>query len=138
LSLWGFAKPVLLAVAIAPAVTIVVGLVYRFLIKPPAMKDLATVLIGSPLVYAVSLIFAAIPALIVTSISAGAMTAAKRHMPGANILLWAVAAACMAFMWVAMNRFPDGDGGSMESLMEQVKATCAASVAVWCIMATRA
>jgi hypothetical protein len=138
LSLWGFAKPVLLAVAIAPAVTIVVGLVHRFLTKPPAMKDLATVLIGSPIVYAVFLILAAIPALILTSISAGAMTAVKGYGPAANVLLWAVAPACLAYMWVAMNRYPDGDGGSMQSMVEQIKATCAASVAVWCVMATRA
>ena len=66
------------------------------------------------------------------------MTAVKRSAPRANILLWAVAGACLSYMWVAMNRFPDGVGVSMESLMEQMKATCAASVAVWCVLATRA
>ncbi len=137
MSLWGFAKPVLLAVVIAPAVTIVVGLIHLFLTKPPSMKDLATVLIGSPIVYATFLIFAAIPALVLTLLSAGAMTAVKRYIPAADILLWAVVAACLAYMWVAMNRYPNGDGGTMQSLAEQVKATCAASVAAWCVMATR-
>ena len=138
MSLWAFAKPVLLAVVIAPAVTIVVGLVHRFLTQAQALKDVAMVLIGSPIVYAMFLLLAGIPALVVTAISAGAMTAAKRYMPGAAILLWAVAAACLVYMWVAMNRYPNGDGGSMQSLSEQVKATCAASVAVWCVMAARA
>lgn len=138
MSLWGFAKPVLLAVVIAPAVTIVVGLIHLFLTKPPTtMKDLATVLFGSPIVYAMYLIFAAIPALVVTLLSAGVLTAVKRYTPAAHILLWAMAAACLAYMWVAMNRYPNGDGGTMQSLAEQVKATCAASVAAWCVMAAR-
>ena len=137
MSLWGFAKPVLLAVLIAPAITIVIGLVHQFLTRAQGIKDTALVLIGSPLVYAVYLFLGAIPALVVTSISAGAMTAVKRYMPGATIMLWAVAAACLVYMWIALNRYPNGDGGTMQSLAEQVKAMCAASVAVWCVLATR-
>ena len=138
MSLWGFARPVLLAVAIAPALTIVVGLLYRFVTGQQSLKDTGLVLVGSPLVYAVYLLLSAIPALVVVALSAGGMTALLRIAPMARVLLWVVAAACLGYMWIAMNRYPNGDGGSMQSLSEQIKATCAAGVAIWCVLAARA
>jgi hypothetical protein len=137
LSLWTFAKPVLLAVALAPVLMIVVGLVHRFVNHGQTLKDAAIVLVGSPLVFAFLLVFSAVPSLVVTSISAGALTALQRVAPYASVFLWGLAAACVVYMWIALSRYPNGDGGTMRSLTEQVKATCAASVAAWCVMAAR-
>jgi 1-acyl-sn-glycerol-3-phosphate acyltransferase len=137
LSLWGFAKPVLLAVALAPVLMIVVGLAHRFITQGQTLKETAIVLVGSPIAFAFLLIISAIPALVVTSILAGALIALQRALPYASVLLWILVPVCLIYTWVALGRYPSGDGGTGQSLTEMIKATCAASIAIWCVLAAR-
>lgn len=133
MSVWTFAKPIIVAVALAPVLHIVVGVVHQFVVRGQSLKDTAMIFVGSPIIFAVLLILSAIPCLIVTTLTAGAITTIQRVLPLSSALLWLVAAGGLAYMWIALGRYPDGDGGTMQSLMEQIKATCAASVVIWCV-----
>lgn len=133
MSFWSFAKPILVAVALAPVLHIVVGMVHQLVVRGQSLKDTLMILVGSPIIFAVLLILSAIPSLIVTGLTAGAMTTLQRVLPLTSTLLWLIAAGGLVDMWIALGRYPDGDGGTMQSLMEQIKSTCAASVVIWCV-----
>jgi hypothetical protein len=135
LSIWGLFKSVLLAVALSPFVASLIGLAVQYVRGAQSVGDLAKVLIGLPFVAAVMLLMGGIPVVLGTAAVAGALTFIQRTIWSSPVLLWAIALACLATIPYFLTRYPNGDGGSMQSMMESIKAMFAASVAIWCIFA---
>jgi hypothetical protein len=135
LSYGALIKSVLLAVVLSPFLAGLIGLVAQFVRGAQSVEDSAKVLIGLPFVGAVMLLLGGIPVIIGTAAVAGALTFIQRHVWSSPILLWAIAATCVATIPFFLGRYPNGDGGSMQSMVETIKAMFAASVATWCIIA---
>lgn len=135
MSFWPFLKSVMLAVALSPFVATLIGLAFLLVRGTQAIQDSGKVLVGLPFLAVVMLLLGGIPVAIGTTAVAGALTFVQRQIFSSPILLWAIAAICLATIPYFLSRYPNGDGGSMQSMMESIKAMFAASVAVWCVIA---
>jgi hypothetical protein len=124
----------MLAAALSPFVASMIGLAFLLVRGTQSIQDSAKVLIGLPFLAAVMLLLGGIPVAVGTAAVAGALTFVQRQI-SSPILLWAIAAICLATIPYFLSRYPNGDGGSMQSMIESIKAMFAASVAVWCVIA---
>jgi hypothetical protein len=81
------------------------------------------------------LLLGGIPVALGTAAVATVLTFLQRNLWSSPILLWAIAAICVSTIPFFLSRYPNGDGGTMLSMMESIKAMFAASVAIWCVLA---
>ena len=128
-------KSVLLAVVLSPFVAGLIGLVVQYVRGAQSIEDTAKVLIGLPIVAAFMLFLGGIPVIIGTTAVAGALTLIQRNLWSSPVLLWGIAAACLTTIPYFLTRYPNGDGGTMQSMVETIKAMFAASIAIWCVIA---
>lgn len=128
-------KSVLLAVVLSPFVAGVIGLVVQYVRGAQSIEDTAKVLIGLPIVAAFMLFLGGIPVIIGTAAVAGVLTFIQRNFWSSPVLLWGIAAACLTTIPYFLTRYPNGDGGTMQSMVETIKAMFAASIATWCVIA---
>jgi hypothetical protein len=135
LTVSGLIKSVLLAVVLSPFVASLIGLALLLARGTQSLGDTTKVLVGLPFVGAVMLLLGGIPVALGTAAVATVLTFVQRNLWSSPILLWAIAAICVSTIPYFLSRYPNGDGGTMLSMMESVKAMFAASVAIWCILA---
>ena len=135
MAFWGLIKSVLLAVVLSPFVAALIGLVVQLARGTQSLADTAKVLVGLPIVGAVMLFLGGIPVVLGTAVVATALTLVQRYLWSSPIMLWAIAAICAATIPYFLTRYPNGDGGTMQSMVETIKAMFAASVAIWCVLA---
>ena len=135
MSFWPLFKSVAIAVVLSPFVASLIGLAWMLATGAQSPADTAKILIGLPIIAAVLLFLGGIPVFLGTSVVAGALTLVQRHLLASRLILWGVGLAAFATIPMFLSRYPDGDGGSMQSMVETIKAMGAASVGIWCVLA---
>ncbi len=134
MSFWSFFKLLLIALFTSPFLSGLIGIAALTVTGRQPASAVSLSLIALPVGAAAFLLFGGIQVLIGTAIAGTVLSAIRIWLVNSPILFWLVAALCIASIPTFHLRFPNGDGGTMQGLTEQIKAMFAASVAIWCVL----
>ena len=131
---WGLARSVGLAVLVSPLLLGIFGLALKLARGEQSLADTGKVLLGMPVIWAFALVLGGIPVLLGTGIAAGILTPMARLSGLPTVLYGLAGLIAFATTPIFLGRYPNGDGGTMQSLVEQFKAMLACSIGAWCAL----
>jgi len=130
---WAFS--IVAAAGAAPFLVAVVSVVQQFLTSRANLVATLKNALVAPAGAIFMMIFFALPVIAVTVTFSGGALAFQRFVTTSTMPLWIIAGLCLVYMTITLGRYPGGDGGTMQSFSEMMKATIAAGVACWSIYA---
>ena len=131
---WAFVRSVGLAVLFSPVLLGVVGVLLQLGKGQQSFADTWKVLVGLPVIWAFALLIGGLPVFVGTGIVAAFLNFVARMIGSPVFIYGLVALIALATVPIFLGRYPNGDGGTMQSLVEQVKAMLACSIFIWCAL----
>jgi hypothetical protein len=126
---WAFS--ILAATGAAPFLVAAVSVALQFLTGRASLYATLKNALVAPVEAVFMMIFFALPVIAVTAAFSGGALVFRRFVTTSTTPLWIIAGLCLVYMPIALGRYSGGDGGSMRSFGEMLKATIAGGVACW-------